>query len=316
MAHGGIGRRVGGHRKRLAVLIAVAAMASSISTLIPGRALAATTTPAATIAPAAKTAAKTGSCARPVPFRRGNFKHPTRIDNKWLPMIPGTRFVLEGSVAGDGGSAPHTVITTVTGLTKVIDGVKTRVVLDVDLDGDVPQEIELAFFAQDDDGNVWSMGEYPEEYVDGVFDGAPSTWISGLAKARAGVMMLAEPRLKGPRYVQGSAPKVDFLDCARVFKKGRQVCVPVTCYSKVLVTDENSPLDPGGGHQRKFYAPRVGNVKVTAVGDPEAETLRLTRLVHLDCAALREVNRAALRLDRRGYRVSDVYARTPRARLS
>ena len=39
---------------------------------------------------------------------------------------------------------------------------------------------ELAFYAQDDDGNVWYMGQYFEEYEDGELVDAP-TWIAGLA---------------------------------------------------------------------------------------------------------------------------------------
>jgi hypothetical protein len=34
-------------------------------------------------------------------------------------------------------------------------------------------EAELAFFAQDKDGNLWHMGEYPEEYEGGEFEKAP-----------------------------------------------------------------------------------------------------------------------------------------------
>src|SRR3990170_3720292 len=64
-------------------------------------------------------------------------------------------------------------------------------------------ETELAFFAQDDDGNVWNLGEYPEEYENGEFVGAPSTWIAGLAGAEAGVHMLAEPRQGTGYYLQG-----------------------------------------------------------------------------------------------------------------
>jgi hypothetical protein len=46
----------------------------------------------------------------------------------------------------------------------MVDGVQTVVAWDRDfLEGKL-QEQELAFFAQDDQGNVWNFGEYPEEY--------------------------------------------------------------------------------------------------------------------------------------------------------
>jgi len=255
---------------------------------------------------------KTG-CKRPVAFRPSRFGHPTRINNKFLPLVPGTRFTYVGTANRGGGPTNHTVVFTVTNLVKWVNGVKTRVVLDLDSGDGQLQEAELAFFAQDNAGNVWSMGEYPEEYTDGKLDGAPNTWISGLSGAKAGIMMLANPKLGGPRYVQGSSPKIDFLDCAQVFKKGQRVCVPVSCYNNVLVTDENSPLDPESGHQRKFYAPGVGNVQIAAVDDPEGETLNLTKLQHLGRSNLKAANNRALTLDRRGHRINKVYARTPRA---
>jgi hypothetical protein len=257
-------------------------------------------------------AASTG-CTRPVPFRPTRFFHSTKIDNTFLPLVPGTRFTYVGTANRGGGPTDHTVVFTVTNLVKFVNGVLTRVVLDLDSGDGQLQEAELAFFAQDKAGNVWSMGEYPEEYTDGVLDGAPNTWISGLAGAEAGIMMLADPKVGGPRYVQGFSPKIDFLDCAQVFKKGQRTCVPVACYNNVLVTDENSPLDPEGGHQRKFYAPGVGNVKITAVDDPEGETLSLTKLQHLNRSTLTAADNAALVLDRRGHRISKVYAFTPPA---
>ena len=62
------------------------------------------------------------------------------------------------------GRRPHQVITTVTDLTKVIDGVRTVVIWERDINDGRLLEGELAFQAQDDDGNVWNLGEYPEEY--------------------------------------------------------------------------------------------------------------------------------------------------------
>jgi hypothetical protein len=252
----------------------------------------------------------TQSCAPVTKFSAGNFPQHPKITNKWLPLIPGTQFTLEGRANRGGGALPHTVILTVTDLTKVIDGVRTVVLWDRDLNENQLQEAELAFHAQDFTGRVWGLGEYPEEYENGKFTGAPSTWIAGQAKAKAGVMMLANPRVGTPRYLQGSAPDIDFLDCAQVFQTGQHVCVPANCYNNVLVTDEDSPLDPESGHQRKFYAPGVGNVKVTAVDDPEGETLVLVKVAHLDCKGLAEARKAVLKLEKRAYQVSAVYRHT------
>ena len=63
--------------------------------------------------------------------------------------MPGTRLTLEGRANRGGGPLPHTVTFTVTDLTKVIAGVRTRVAWDVDVNEGELSETELAFFAQD-----------------------------------------------------------------------------------------------------------------------------------------------------------------------
>lgn len=269
---------------------------------------------AATTGTAASSAGRTGNlpCNLPTPFRRNAFTHSTRINNEWLPLLPGAQFTLQGRANNGGGALPHTVVLTVTDVYKIIDGVRTLVLWDRDFQDGELSEAELAFHAQDNDGNVWGLGEYPEEYDAGKFSGAPNVWISGQDGAQGGIAMLARPELGTPIYLQGVAPAIDFLDCAQVFARNQRVCVPVRCYDDVLVTDETSPL-AGTAHQRKFYAPGVGNVKISAVDDPEGETLVLTSAIRLDAHGLAQAREAALKLDRHGYAVSPIYRRTPPA---
>lgn len=249
-------------------------------------------------------------CGPATQFDRNNFSNSTKIDNKWAPLVPGTQFVLEGRANRGGGSLPHRVVTTVTDLTKMVNGVRAVVLWERDINEGQLSEAELAFQAQDNAGNVWNLGEYPEEYENGKFIGAPSTWIAGLARAEPGNLMLAEPREGAPEYLQGWAPEVDFLDCAKVFMAQQKTCVPASCYENVLVTDERSPLDPGSGHQRKYYAPGVGNVQVGAVGDPEGETLVLVEVTRLSADALAEARQEALKLEKNAYEGNALYRQT------
>jgi hypothetical protein len=244
-------------------------------------------------------------------FDRKKFSRSTTIDNQWTPLRPGMQFTFEGRANRGQGRVNHRVVFTVTDLTKVIDGVRTVVLWDRDFNAGQIVETELAFFAQDDHGNVWLLGEYPEEWEDGAFSGAPDVWFSGVAKARAGIMMRADPQLGTSSYLQGFAPAIEFSDRAKVHQTGQRTCVPLGCYDNVLVTDEWNPLEPGDAHQRKFYAPGVGNVRVGAVNDPEAEELVLVKLSHLDPGALAQAREEALELERRAYRVrKDVYGGT------
>ncbi len=228
------------------------------------------------------------------------------------------QYTTTGKVVSPDGTTVRTVVSTVTGLTKVIDGIKTVVVWDRDYSDGELVESELAFFAQTKGGTVWLFGEYPEEYENGKLVGAPSTFISGLDNARAGIAMQAEPHRNTPAYVQAYAPAVDFLDCGDVKYKHQHVCVPTGCYNDVMVIDEFNPLEPpSAGHQRKYYSAGTGLVKVTAVGGVDREFMDLVKVTRLTAAVLARINARALELDRRGYTVSkDVYAKTPRAVVS
>jgi hypothetical protein len=234
-------------------------------------------------------------------------KRPTH-NNRYVRLDPGIQLVFQGQANRGGGLLPHTVVFTVTDLTKVINGVRTRVLWDVDSNQGTLQEAELAFFAEDFNANIWLMGEYPEEYDQGVFKGAPVTWLAGTVGSEAGVQVPAHPRLSGPSYIQGLAPEVGFFDCGKdIVRYGSTQCVPIGCFNNLYVVEEWNPDDPLGGFQRKTYAPLVGNISIGAVNDPEGETLVLSEVRHLDKDGLMAARIEALKLDERAYLVSDVY---------
>jgi hypothetical protein len=231
---------------------------------------------------------------------------PTDVDNRMFPLQPGTQFEYRGKIVEGGESKPHSVVFTVTDVTKMVNGVRTVVVWDRDFLRRDLQEQELAFFAQDDGGNVWNFGEYPEEYENGKFAGAPSTWIRGVSEAYGGRHMLAQPR-EGVQYVAGRIPAIDFYDVARIKRVGEATCVPSRCYRQVLVVNEWSPDDRLGGLQIKYYAPGVGLVRVGAHGRDSREFLGLHEVRRLGRPELGEVRSAVLAMERRAYRISKVY---------
>src|SRR5215210_6810254 len=248
-------------------------------------------------------------------FKRAQFtKSSTHISNQWLPLKPGTQLTYKGSAIPEGEKtrSARRVVTTVTDLSKWIDGVRTFVVWERDYTSGKLGESELAFFAQDKAGNVWLLGEYPEEYENGKFVEAP-TWISGQKGARAGIAMLANPRLGSPDYAQGFAPPpVEFKDRAKVYKKDQKTCVPVKCYKHVLVIEEFEKGVPGVFHL-KYYAPKVGLVRVgwRGANEVEKETLALVKRQQLSSKSLAKARKEALKLDKRAYKRSEVYRKTP-----
>jgi hypothetical protein len=246
-------------------------------------------------------------------FDRARFSEPTTIDNPWFPLKPGTQFVYEGSAIADDRRIHRRVVFTVTDLTKVVNGVRALVGWDRDYNDGQLVEPELVFFVQDDDGNVWTLGQYPEEYEDGELVGTPA-WIAGVEGARAGIVMRAEPSTGTSDYSQGWGPKVEYADRAKVHEMVQETCVAFGCYQNVLVTDEWDAADPAA-RQRKYYARGVGNIRVGWAGqDEEQEVLSLVNLAQLSPQAMAEVRTEALQLEQRAYkRSTNVYGRTPPA---
>jgi len=154
--------------------------------------------PALTEAPEAEEAPTQEPAADPefaLPdFDSAKFDNPTVINNKYFPMTPGTESVFEGFTEEGGQQIPHSITFTVTDLTKEVAGVRTVVAYILDYSDGELVEAEIAFYAQDNDGNVWFMGEYPEVYEQGEIVEAPA-WIPGLKGAKAGIVMKADPQL-------------------------------------------------------------------------------------------------------------------------
>jgi hypothetical protein len=242
-------------------------------------------------------------------FDHRKFANPLEVDNRWFPLRPGVELTFQGSAIEEDRRTRRRVQFTVSDLIKVIDGVPAVVIWERDYSQDALVEAELAFYAQDDDGNVWHLGQYPEEYEEGKLVGAPA-WVAGQQGAKAGLAMMAQPA-PGPTYSQGYGPKVDYTDRARVYKLGQETCVAAGCYKDVLLTDEFA-LDEPEARQLKYYAPGVGNIRVGWMGrDEEQEVLSLVKLVQLDGKAMTEVRRQVQALDRHAYEVSEAYAPTP-----
>ena len=107
-----------------------------------------------------------------------------QVDNTWLPLVPGTQLTYEGRANRGTGILPHRIVSTVTDLTKVIGGIRAVVIWERDFNEGQMVESELAFQAQDNDGNVWNLGEYPEVYEQGKLVGAEDTWLQGVQRAR------------------------------------------------------------------------------------------------------------------------------------
>ena len=201
-----------------------------------------------------------------VAFDKSNFHNPLKIDNKYLPLNPGTTMIYNGTSDGD----TTRDIFVITNDTKEIAGITTRVIHD---DGYVKSDHEETtndWFAQDDIGNVWYMGEFTTDLSNkGSHEGS---WEAGVKGAKAGIVMEAEPKV-GDTYNQEFA-KGSAEDKGTILSLNEKLCVPYRCFSNVLKTKDFSPLEPDIV-ENKYYAQNIGEIKAISVkGESDAETLK------------------------------------------
>lgn len=234
------------------------------------------------------------------------------VDNKYMPLTPGTQLTYEGQDVIDGEATPHRVVGTVTDLVKTIDGVDVVVFYENDYVRDNLEESELTFFAQDTTGTVWHLGQYSELYEDGKELIGGRAWMVGYVEgARAGIFMSPDPKEGSPSYSEGFAPPPYYwTDMAQVSKTGETTKVPAGDYDNVLVTKEWTQQAPDE-IQLKYYAPGLGVVRVGFAGeDTEQETLELVAVKHLSPKELAHEREEALKLEAH----ANVYGKTTAAR--
>ena len=276
---------------------------TTVSLLLTLAACDATETPVPTPASVASGARSAGPVSA-IEFYPASFVDATAVDNRWFPLIPGTQMTWEGHALDGSDRLERKVVFTVTDLVKEIDGVSSVVIWERDYTDGELQEVELSFFAQDVGGSVWHLGEDPEEYENGEIVKHP-TWIAGFQGSLPGIHMPANSSLDDPSYSQGWGPKVGWNDRGDTYAVGQHTCTPVDCYDNVLVIREYSRSEPGA-YQLKYYAPGIGNVRVSWGGpnEDEHEVLVLTGLVQLEGGALADVRAKALAQEARAYEQS------------
>jgi len=194
------------------------------------------------------------------------------IDNEFFPLRPGTTFFYEGTSDG----VPTSNEFFVTHDTKEILGVVTTVVRDLAFEDGVLAEKTFDWFAQDRDGNVWYFGEDTKLLdPEGNVISTEGSWEAGVDGAKAGIIMLAEPRV-GNRYFQEFAPGVAE-DQAKVLSLNKSRCVRFGCFDDLLLTKEWTKLRPGVV-DHKFYAEGIGFVLGVTVkgGDERTELVEIT----------------------------------------
>ena len=219
------------------------------------------------------------SCALPV-FGPGPTYHPQinprdfspNVTNPYFPLKPGITLVYTGTK--DNKKALNIVLAT--SRTRVIDGVRTRVVEDRLYLNNVLEERTSDYYAQDRCGNAWYFGEDtatldPQGHV----TSTAGSFHAGVDGAQPGVFMQAH-RHVGRRFrqewSQGHAE-----DTFTVIKLSAPVTVSNGTFRHALKTEETTALEPTVV-DNKYYVKGVGEVEELAVKGP-LEKLQLVEII-------------------------------------
>jgi hypothetical protein len=195
-------------------------------------------------------------------FGSAVFTNPLVIDNSYLPFVVGT--AMEYELESDEGL--ERTLVEVLDETREVAGVTTRVVRDRVYLDEVLIEDTRDWYAQDDEGNVWYMGEEVDNYhydesgqlLDIDHEGS---WEAQLDVAGAGETALPGFAMKAAPMV-GDVYNQEFYE-GEAEDMGEIVAIDVeitlrsgatyTC----LQTLDSNPLDPGA-EEYKYYAPGIG----------------------------------------------------------
>jgi len=185
------------------------------------------------------------------PFDAGSFV--AGVDNSFFPLLPGTVLTYEG----DTEDGHERIVVEVLHDTRVVAGVTTVVVRDrVYLDGELIEDT-FDWYAQDQDDNVWYMGEVTEEYENGEVVSTGGSWEAGVDGAVAGIIMPGTPEVGQAYYQEFYEGEAE--DRGRILSTSEPVTVPAGTFAGCVKTEDTTPLEPDV-LEYKYHCPGVGTV--------------------------------------------------------
>jgi hypothetical protein len=175
----------------------------------------------------------------------------THGKNDYFILEPEYQIILEGP--------DEKVMITVLEKTKMVDGVKTRVVEEREFSNGELSEISYNYFAIDKvTKDVYYFGEDVDIYEDGKVVRHEGAWLSGVDRARFGLMMPGSPKI-GFSFYQEIAPG-KALDRGEVVSLTESLKTPSGDFANCLKVLETSGMD-ASERGFKTYAKGIGMIQ-------------------------------------------------------
>lgn len=194
----------------------------------------------------------------------------TGATNPWFPLQAGTRWTYRQYAA----TGHRRVVATVLPGHRVLDGVPTTGVAWQVRSGSGRRTVLVRWYAVDHAGDVWWFGQRVSRHGPVLDRLAPRSWLAGRARAEAGLVLSAVPRV-GDGYLDASQPRVVARRSTVLSLNGSVSTVDRT-YRHAVVTRDLSSLAPAHTVET-FYARGLGMV---AQEDTLATSVSL-QLVHV-----------------------------------
>jgi len=246
-------------------------------------------------------------------FDPANFVDPRTSTNPYHPLRPGLQWIRAGTTEVGSRKVPHLVISTMSAVIRMIDGVPCVAMLDQSTDSGEVAQVGFDYFALDKDGNIWLMGGYTEDYEGGVYTDVENAWLGAETGGEPGILMPGVVTMTTPRwYISRAGPHEDPSVAEPVFV-GISLTVQFGEFQNVIAIREGgiNAID----NEIKYYAPGVGVI----FNDPKIKSLHqdsfeLVNFVELTPEGLAEISQIVLDLEAHARTVAaDVYGSVPAA---
>lgn len=192
------------------------------------------------------------------------FSHPRDITNPYLPLAKLKQDILEGT---EGGKKVHIERTLMPNKHKTFtignQTIEALAMEDREFEDGALAEVATDYFAQDDAGTVYYLGEDVDEYTNGKVTGHEGAWLLGKDTEKPGVILPGHPKI-GDKFKTEDVSK-EISEDDEVISLSEDVIVPAGSYQNCVKVREHLS---DGTTEFKYYAKGVGVVReIPSVGD-------------------------------------------------
>jgi hypothetical protein len=249
-----------------------------------------------------------------IEFDPANFVDPTTSTNPYHPLRPGLQWTRGGTTEVGFRKVPHQVISTMTDVIRIIDGVPCIAMLDQSTDSSETSQVGFDYLALDKDGNVWLMGGYSEEYEGGEYTNVEDAWLGTETGGSPGILIPGEVTMETPRWFIGTPGQEETPTVAEPVAVGLNTTVEFGDFQNVIAIREGAvdAID----NEIKYYAPGVGVIlNAPQIKSLHQDDFQLINLVELSPEGLAEASQIVLDLEEHAREVApEVYGSVPDAK--